>query len=102
MQAVQATSAVPRKPLGRVDADGQEAAISMDPIKDRIENLVRLCESAKAASNDFSEAIKDTAEKSGLLASVVRKFVVAKAGEKFDDKKRECEQLSLLFDDIGG
>ena len=33
-----------------------------------------------------------------MLASVVRRYVAASAGENYIEKKRECEQLSLLFE----
>ena len=56
---------------------------------------------AEEAAEDFASAVKATAEASGLLASVVRRFVTARAGENFEEKARECEQLSLLFDEIG-
>jgi hypothetical protein len=70
-------------------------------LKDSIDDLVLLCADSANAALNFSEAIKAHAEKSGLLASVVRKFVIARAGEKFGEKKRECEQLSLLFEEVG-
>ena len=90
-----------KKPRGRKNADKQEAIITMQPIKDAIDDLVGLHEKAAAASEKFNDAVKATAEKSGLLASVVRKFVQARAGEKFDEEKTKCEQLSLVFEEIG-
>lgn len=90
-----------RKPKGRKNADKQEAIISMLPVKESIEELVALHIKAGEASDKFSEAVKATAEKAGLLASVVRKFVQARAGEKFEEKKTECDQLSLVFEEVG-
>jgi len=86
------------KPLGRVDSEGQEAVIKMGPIKDNIMELVNLYTESNEAGAKLNDAIKATAEKSGLLASVVRKFVVARAGEKFAEEARRVEQLSLIFD----
>jgi hypothetical protein len=36
-----------------------------------------------------------------MLASVISKFVKARAGDKFQEKKRENAQLGILFDDVG-
>ena len=63
--------------------------------------LVKLKVRADEAAEDFAEAVKKTAEQAGLLATVVRRFVVARAGEKFEEKRRECEQLDLLFSEVG-
>jgi hypothetical protein len=48
----------------------------------------------------FSDAIKVTAEKGGVQAAVLRKFVKATAGDQREEKKRENEQLCLLFDEV--
>jgi hypothetical protein len=91
-----------RKPkLGRVDHDGQEASIKLDAIREGVDNLVSLYRAAEEAGTDLSEAIKAVAEKSGLLATVVRKFIAAKAGEQYEERKRQCEQLSLVFEEVG-
>ena len=89
------------KPLGRIDGDGQEAVIKMGPVKDNIMELVNLYVEAGDANAKFNDAIKATAEKSGLLSSVVRKFVVARAGENFGETARKVEQLSLIFSEVG-
>lgn len=85
---------------GRQDRSGQEKVIRMKELTDRIPHLVSLHNKAKEASTDLSSAVKSIAEKSGLLASVVRRLIVAKAGDNFDEKKKEAEQLSLAFDEI--
>jgi hypothetical protein len=90
-----------RKPRGRIDSDQQDAVIKLDPVREKVEYLEQLYGDSCAAAEEFAEAVKSVAEQSGLLAAVVRKFVVARASEKFDEKKRQCEQLSLLFDDVG-
>jgi len=79
----------------------QDAVIKLEPIRDRIEYLEQLYANARSAGDEFAEAVKAVAEEAGLLAAVVRKFVIARASEKFDEKKRQCEQLSLLFEDVG-
>ena len=90
-----------RKPRGRIDSEGQDAKIELDAVRDKAEYLGQLYTDSCSAAEEFAEAVKAVAEQSGLLASVVRKFVVARASEKFDEKKRHCEQLSLLFDEVG-
>lgn len=89
-----------RKPRARKDG-GQEQEIKLKPVKDRIDQLVSLHNTAQTATTEFGEAIKKAAEDSGLQASVVRRFVVARAGEKFEERKREVQQLEMLFDQIG-
>lgn len=86
---------------GRQDRSGQEKVIDMSKLTERLPHLVKLHTSAKDANSDLSSAIKTVAEKSGLLASVVRKVVVAKAGDSFDDRKKEAEQLELVFAELG-
>lgn len=91
-----------RQVQSRKDQDGQSAVIKMGEVKDKVEYLVQLLEASKASANTYGEAIKAIAEKSGLQSSVIRKFIAAKASEKFEDRKRDVEQSQLLFDEIGG
>ncbi len=102
MQTNDANLNTGKKPRGRKNADKQEAIIDNSIIKARIEEMVKLKKASDTASDEFSEAIKFVAESAGLNASAVRKFVLARAGEHFEDKKKECEQLSLLFEEVGG
>lgn len=90
-----------KRAKGRMEPDKQEKVIEHDVIKKRIDQLVRLKNAADEAGEEFSEAVKKAAEDSGLLASSVRSFVTARAGENFEEAKRKCEQLSLLFDEVG-
>ena len=90
-----------RRPKGRVE-EGQEKVITLDPLKERVEELVSLHEEAKASRDGFNDAVKAVAEASGLQASVVSRFVKARATvERFNAKKRDAEQLSLVFDEVG-
>lgn len=101
MDAAAATEQVIKRARGRRDSQGQEGVIKLKPAEDSIQELVDLYVKAGEASDKLNDAIKAVAEKSELLASVVRKFVTARAGEKFEEEKRKCEQLGLLFDEIG-
>jgi len=100
MTSTQAQDGETRKARGRKDAEGQEQVIRLETITTRIDELVRLHIAAAEAAEDYNEAVKKAAEDSGLLASVVSKFVKARAGERYDTEKQKCEQLSLLFDEV--
>ena len=86
---------------GRMDGDKQPAVQQPKIISERIDELVRLKTKADDAAESFADGIKKAAEDSGYLASVVRKFVVARAGEQFEEKKRQCEQQLELFEEVG-
>ena len=88
------------KARGRQDRSGQEKVIEVAKLIEKLPHLQGLYNTAKEANKDFSDAVKAVAEKSGLLASVVRKIVVAKAGENYDDKKKEAEQLEMVFGEL--
>ncbi len=88
-----------KAPRGRKDASGQEAVIKTKELKTRIDELVKLKKAADEAAVEFNDAVKAAAEKSGLLASVVRKVVTASAGENYEEEKRKAEQLSLAFEE---
>lgn len=87
----------PPKARGRKDRAGQEKVVKMAELDDRMPNLIGLYNTMVQSRQEFSEAVKATAEKSGLFASVVRKFVVAKSGEHFAERRDEAFQLSLVF-----
>jgi hypothetical protein len=59
---------------------------------------VKLHHANEEAAKDLSEAIKACAEKSGLLATVVKRYVTACAGENYEEKAREVAQLAFVFE----
>src|SRR6266478_813265 len=98
---------------GQVNESAEiSAALAAD---ETIEKAARKVRGRKAKTSDHQEAIikldelhplaiesmKAWAEKAGLQSSVLRKFIAARAGENFPDKKRDAMQLSLLFEEIG-
>ena len=85
---------------GRKD-QGQESVKRPKVIAEAIEELVELHIKAGAAADRLADAVKATAQKSGFLASVVRSFVVARAGEKFEEAKTKAGQLNLIFEKVG-
>lgn len=90
------------KPQGRKDSDGQAMVITLDKLTPKvITHLVELRHHLDAVSGDFNDAIKAKAEEAGILAATLRKFIDAKAGEKFSEKKEKVLQLSLVFEKLG-
>jgi hypothetical protein len=87
---------------GRKDKSGQEAVFSKTALVSRMPELIQAYKHAKAVNEDLNDAIKVAAEKGGVLASVVRKYVAARAGENFTEEKEKVEQLSLVFEECGG
>ena len=86
------------KGQGRKDRTGQETVKNVTKLNDDMQKLTLAYNNLAAAQTDFSEAVKKTAEKSGFLASVVRRLVTAKAGDKFDEVKRQVDQLGEVFE----
>ena len=93
-----------RAPRGR-RSGRQEEVVDLGKIKklmaDRIDELVALHVAASGASENLSMAIKAAAEACGLNAKAMRQFVTARAGDKFQKARTNCEQLSLLFEEVG-
>ena len=86
---------------GRKDASKQPAVMRPDKLKAVIDDGVALKLKADQAAEKYGDWVKAQAEKCGLLASVVRRVVNAKANDKWEDEARVAEQLNLAFDEIG-
>lgn len=84
---------------GRKD-QGQEAVIKLESVNTRIDDLVELYKKAEEAAQVFKDAIKKTAEESGLLAASVSTFIKARASdeEAFEQKKTKVMQMALIFE----
>jgi len=98
---MESTQTEGRKTRGRKNPDRQEAITQPDVVKDRIDELVKLYSAAGEAQEQFNDAVKTCAEKSGYNASAVRKFVLARAGEKYEEAKKLAAQQMELFDEVG-
>lgn len=83
---------------GRKD-QGQEAVVKPDILVKKLPELVNLFNKKVQAAEACNDAIKTTAEKAGLLASVVAKVVAAQANDKFEEEKKKAGQLALAFDE---
>ena len=89
------------KAKGRKDSTGQEDVIKTKPLKDAIDDLIALHGKKQNANDKFNAAVKAVAEKSGLLSSVVRKLVNARAGDKWEEESRKVVQLGIVFEEVG-
>jgi len=86
------------KPVGRQDNEGQEQVIELGVIHEREDELIALKVAQVEAAENYSEGIKKAAEDSGLNAGAVKKYIEAKAGDKFDATKKKVTQLALIFE----
>lgn len=91
----------PRRTRGRKDNDGIEKTIDVTDLPKRIKTLEALLIKANEAANDYKEAVKKTAEKCGLQASVINKGVKAVVKVKTAESKRDAEQLVLVLETVG-
>lgn len=87
-----------KRAAGRKDSDGQAQVIKPKIITEREDELVDLKTKAVEAAENYSKAINQAAEDSGYNAATVRKYIEAKAGDKFDATKEKVTQLALIFD----
>lgn len=70
-------------------------------VRDRLDELKRLCRSKNAAATEFAEAIEATAVRAHVDRAALKTFVTAAAGDKVTQKRDKARQLSLLFDELG-
>jgi hypothetical protein len=83
-------------------SDHQEAVIRLSELNPlAMETMLTDFRNAKEAATILDESVKAWALKAGSQSSVLRKFIAARASEGFADKKRDAQQLALLFDEIG-
>lgn len=84
---------------GRRDSSGQEQVFKPESVATRADELVKLYKAQQDAATDFGDAIKATAENAGINAASLRKFIIAKAGDNFDETKAKVLQLALVFEE---
>ena len=95
------TEAKGKRSTGRKDSDKQPAVERPEGLVKKLDELITLYRRQATASEEFGDAVRATAEESGMLAKNVRSFVLARAGERFHEKKREVAQLAFIFEEIG-
>lgn len=89
------------KAEGRKERDGRSAVPQPQVVADAIGELETLHTKAADAQTALNDAIKKVAEKSGYLASAIKKLVNARMKDRFADKKRDAEQQLELFNEVG-
>jgi hypothetical protein len=89
------------KARGRKGADKQEAVVRPKVVQAAIGELIDSLVKAQNASDRFNTMVKKVAEEAGMQASNVKKFVKARAGEAFQERKRDADQMALLFEEVG-
>ena len=78
------------------------SSVNVGVVQSRIRYLQDLAVQAKAAADDYREALKATAEEAGIDAGALRAYVNARIRDDGGVKQRQrAEQLSLLFDELG-
>lgn len=99
-----ATNVVPYAPKrkGRKDASGQEEVINISLVKKSIKELCHLYMQKQQHSANFNDGVKAVAEKAGINAGPLKKYVVARCKKKLFELDRDQAQLALLFYDLGG
>jgi uncharacterized caspase-like protein len=103
MDAQVATDEAITKARGRKDKDKEDGAIiKTKTLKESLRELGECKIMADEAGAKLKAAVKAVAEKSGLLASVVRAMVKAQSGDsdQYADAARKVQQLAIVFDEI--
>lgn len=90
--------AISKAKRGRIGKDKQEAALNNTVLRELSQELVLLKKSADDTAQDYSDAIKAAAEKTGYHASTIRSVITAISGDDFEGKKDKVEQLQLAFE----
>lgn len=87
---------------GRKNADKQEAIPDAAALAAALPAVRKALEEAEEAADKANKKIKATAKSTGFLSSIVKKAAKASMGEEetFEEKKREAEQMSLIFEEL--
>lgn len=87
---------------GKSDPSGQPMSIQIGELKKRFSNLLTLHKKLTIAQDALKDAIKASADASGLLASTVAAAVKAMSGdnEAYEAAKLKASQRALVFDEL--
>lgn len=91
-----------RRGRGKKDKGGQERVVQLEFLVTAQNDLGVLYAQLKEKREAFNAAVKKAAEKCGLNAANVRAFVVAKAGDLYEDELRKAEQKAMLLAEMKG
>lgn len=100
MDAATATDEVISRARGRKDSTGTEGVIKTTPLKKNLKDACTLAIKKQEAAQKFNDKIKAIAEQTSMQSSVVRKAVMAKVGDKFEDLERDTEQMTLALEAV--
>lgn len=100
MERVQTGADKTPKATGRKGTDKVAAVQDLTKLRDDLPRLKKLLLAKQEATEDYNNAVVKTAEKSGFLSNVVNKAVTAYAGDDFEEKHRQVQQLALVFDEV--
>lgn len=86
---------------GRKKADGTERTLEPLTVRKGLNRLMELLRKADSAKEDYNDALKKLADSGGFQASNINKLIKASIKGNFADVKRDVDQLSILFDEVG-
>lgn len=90
-----------RTARGRKDGQGTPKKIVVKRAADALAELMQKKAKMEKARDAYNDAVKEAAEASGLLSSVVKKLVKAHASpKKYAEMKDEADQQAMVFSDI--
>lgn len=69
-------------------------------VKDSLEHLKQSAREAKASAEIFKDDINSVSEKANVSPAVLRAFVNASISDKYHDKRKQADQLCLLFEEV--
>ena len=82
---------------------GLSKGIRLDAItSSKLENLRALCQAKIDANESFTDACKAVAESANIHPSALATYVTALVEDTLEKQHEKAEQLSLLFDELGG
>lgn len=97
---MQHTYAVAVKDLAQAHQSGVQPIVKMRELGSRIEELEMLLLRLQDAKTIYNNAVNSAAEKSGVHASVINKFIRARAGDRLREERTKAEQLQLCFEEL--
>lgn len=84
-----------------MNAAGADGTVRLDELKGAtLRNLENLAHAKAAAADAFSEACKGVAEKAGLDAGVLKRYVTARVNDRLEKFRRESGQMELLVGEL--
>lgn len=69
----------------------------MNDLKDQLDELAALKQSAMDAAETFKEAVNNVAESSGITKGAINKYIAARLSEKLDKLEEETSDIEKLL-----